>query len=298
MNSKDNHRRCGLVALVGRPNVGKSTLLNRLIDTKISITSSKAQTTRQRVRGMLTEGDDQFIFVDTPGFQTRYRSALNAQMNQIVRNALDEVDVVVAVFDAKPLNDADEQIVHLLPRSKNVIAAVNKIDMMQDKSRLLLLLNQLAKRFSFSALVPLSATKGWQVEALKREIAARLPENAWLYDENEITDKDERFLAAELIREKIFRLLGDEIPYSTHVIVERFTEEKKVRNIDARVFVERSSQRAILLGHRGQTIKRVASEARQDMERLFGGKVFLTVRVQVKSGWMNDARLLRQLDIQ
>ncbi len=287
---------CGFVALIGRPNVGKSTLLNCLLDSKISITSSKAQTTRQRVVGVLSEGLNQFVFVDTPGFQTRHRSALNTKMNHAVREALTDVDVVLALFEGKTLDEADETILRLLPQDKTVIGVVSKIDLLSDKAQLLPFLDDLSKRFNFAALVPVSSSKGWQLDALKQEIARHLPEGAWLYDEEAITDRDERFLAAEFIREKIFRLTGDEIPYATHVIVERFVQEGKLRKIDARVYVERDSQRAILLGHQGQTLKRIATEARQDMERLFGGQVFLTIHIQVKPGWMDDARILRQFD--
>lgn len=294
--SREQVARCGFVALVGRPNVGKSTLLNCLLDSKISITSAKAQTTRQRVIGVLSEEQCQFIFVDTPGFQTRHRSALNAKMNQAVREALAEVDIVLILFEGKTLNEADEIILRLLPSDKTVIGVVNKIDLLSDKTQLLPFLDGLSKRFSFAALVPVSSSKGWQLDHLKKEIARHLPEGPWLYGAEDITDRDERFLAAEFIREKVFRLTGDEVPYATHVVVERFVQEGHLRRIDARIYVERDSQRVILLGHQGQTLKRIATEARQDMERLFGGKVFLTVHIQIRQGWMDDARTLRQFD--
>ncbi|MDR0770873.1 MAG: GTPase Era [Burkholderiales bacterium] len=293
--------RCGFMALVGRPSVGKSTLLNRLLGTRISITSAKPQTTRQRITGVLTEGADQFIFVDTPGFQTKYRSALNIRMNQAVRDALAEVDVVVALFDAARHTDADEALLSLLPPGKPVIAVLNKIDLLADKTALLPRLDALSKRRPFAALIPLSAEKGVQLDALKAEMAKHLPMAPWLYPPDELTDRDERFLAAEFLREKIFRLLGDEIPYSTHVVVETFEQEgeqdRARRRIQARVYVERDSQRAILLGHQGQTMKRIATEARQEMERLFGGSVYLVVLVQVKPGWRGDARSLQRLGL-
>jgi GTP-binding protein Era len=289
------------MALVGRPSVGKSTLLNRLLGTRISITSAKPQTTRQRITGVLTEGADQFIFVDTPGFQTKYRSALNIRMNQAVRDALAEVDVVVALFDAARHTDADEALLSLLPPGKPVIAVLNKIDLLADKTALLPRLDALSKRRPFAALIPLSAEKGVQLDALKAEMAKHLPMAPWLYPPDELTDRDERFLAAEFLREKIFRLLGDEIPYSTHVVVETFEQEgeqdRARRRIQARVYVERDSQRAILLGHQGQTMKRIATEARQEMERLFGGSVYLVVLVQVKPGWRGDARSLQRLGL-
>lgn len=292
---------CGFIALVGRPSVGKSTLLNRLLGAKISITSSKPQTTRQRITGVLTEGAHQFLFVDTPGFQTKHKSALNARMNQTVRDALAEVDVVVTLFDAARHTDADETLLSLLPSDKPVIAVLNKVDLLADKTTLLPRLDALSKRYPFAALIPLSAEKGMQVDALKAEMAKHLPAIPWLYPPDELTDRDERFLAAEFIREKIFRLLGDEIPYSTHVVVETFElegdSERALRRIQARVYVERDSQRAILLGHQGQTMKRIATEARQEMERLFGGKVYLVVLVQVKPGWKDNARTLQHLGL-
>ena len=290
---------CGFVALIGRPSVGKSTLLNRLLGTRISITSSKPQTTRQRITGVLTEDANQFVFVDTPGFQTKHRSALNVRMNQAVRDALAEVDVVVALFDAARHTDADDTLLSLFPAdqktAKPVIAVLNKVDLLTDKTALLPRLEALSKRYPFAALIPLSAEKGTQLDALKTEMAKHLPTMPWLYSPDELTDRDERFLAAEFIREKIFRLLGDEIPYSTHVVVETFEQENALRRIQARVYVERDSQRAILLGHQGQTMKRIATEARQEMERLFGGKVYLVVLVQVKPGWKDDARTLQRL---
>ncbi|MDR2016283.1 MAG: GTPase Era [Burkholderiales bacterium] len=293
--------RCGFVALIGRPSVGKSTLLNRLLGARISITSSKPQTTRYRITGVLTEGTNQFVFVDTPGFQTKHRSALNTRLNQTVRDALAEVDVVVALFDAARHTDADDSLLSLLPPDKPVVAVLNKVDLLADKTVLLPRLDALSKRFPFAALIPLSAEKGLQLDALKAEMAKHLPVAPWLYQQDELTDRDERFLAAEFLREKIFRLLGDEIPYSTHVVVETFEQEGEqehaLRRIQARVYVERDSQRAILLGHQGQTMKRIASEARQEMERLFGGKVYLVVLVQVKPGWRDDVRSLQRLGL-
>lgn len=305
MPSEKETTRCGFIALVGRPSVGKSTLLNRLLGAKISITSSKPQTTRQRITGVLTEGANQFLFVDTPGFQTKHKSALNKRMNQAVRDALAEVDVVVALFDAVRHTDADETLLSLLPTNektdKPVIAVLNKVDLLADKTALLPRLDALSKRHPFAALIPLSAEKGMQVDALKTEMAKHLPAMPWLYPQDELTDRDERFLAAEFIREKIFRLLGDEIPYSTHVVVETFelegNSEHSLRRIQARVYVERDSQRAILLGHQGQTMKRIATEARQEMERLFGGKVYLVVLVQVKPGWKDNPRTLQHMGL-
>ena len=286
--------RSGLVAIVGRPSVGKSTLLNRLVGHKISITSKKPQTTRHRIVGVLTERDTQFVFVDTPGFQTRHRSRLNDRMNRAVRDSLESVDVVVLVVDASQLTPADREVVALLPGAQPVVVAVNKVDTLADKAVLLPRLAQIAAWRDFTALVPVSAEKGTQLAALKAEIAKQLPESPPLYDEDTLTDRDERFLAAEFIREKIFRLLGDEVPYSTTVGIERFEQEGKLRRIAAVVYVEKATQRAILLGEGGSTIKAIATQARFDMQTLFGGTVFLEIWVRVKRGWAeSDASLTR-----
>ena len=286
--------RSGLVAIVGRPSVGKSTLLNRLVGHKISITSKKPQTTRHRIVGVLTERDTQFVFVDTPGFQTRHRSRLNDRMNRAVRDSLESVDVVVLVVDASQLTPADREVVALLPAAQPVVVAVNKVDTLADKAVLLPRLAQIAVWRDFTALVPVSAEKGTQLAALKAEIAKQLPESPPLYDEDTLTDRDERFLAAEFIREKIFRLLGDEVPYSTTVGIERFEQEGKLRRIAAVVYVEKATQRAILLGEGGSTIKAIATQARFDMQTLFGGTVFLEIWVRVKRGWAeSDASLTR-----
>jgi len=286
--------RSGLVAIVGRPSVGKSTLLNRLVGHKISITSRKPQTTRHRIVGVLTEPDTQYVFVDTPGFQTRHRSRLNDRMNRAVRDSLESVDVVVLVVDASQLTPADREVVALLPAAQPVVVAVNKVDTLADKAVLLPRLAQIAAWRDFTALVPVSAEKGTQLAALKAEIAKQLPESPPLYDEDTLTDRDERFLAAEFIREKIFRLLGDEVPYSTTVGIERFEQEGKLRRIAAVVYVEKATQRAILLGEGGSTIKAIATQARFDMQTLFGGTVFLEIWVRVKRGWAeSDASLTR-----
>ncbi len=294
MNAGAQHR-CGSVAIVGRPSVGKSTLLNALIGQKISITSKKPQTTRHRIMGVLTEPGAQFVFVDTPGFQTRFRSALNKRMNATVRSSLADVDVIVFVCDAARISDADRDVLALLPKDKPVIAAVNKTDALADKRALLPRLAELAKLWPFAAIVPVSAERARQLDDLKAEIAKALPEGPAMYDEDMLTDRDERFLAAELIREKIFRLLGDEVPYATTVMIERFEEEGKLRRIAAVVLVERAGQRAILIGEGGATMKAIASDARRDMEALFGGKVFLEVFVRVKSGWSESEATLKRL---
>ena len=286
--------RCGQVAIVGRPSVGKSTLVNALVGARISITSKRPQTTRHRVRGILTTAAAQFIFVDTPGFQARHRSRLNERMNRAVRESLADVDVIVVVVDAARLTEADRDVLALLPDGVPVIAAVNKVDRLADKTRLLPLLAAIGAARDFAAIVPISAEKGWQLDALTAEITARLPTGPALYPADDLTDRDERFLAAEYLREKIFRLLGDELPYAA-VAIDAFAHESDLRRIHATVFVEKASQRAILLGEGGARMKAIATAARRDMERMFGGKVFLEVWVRVKPGWANDERMLTQL---
>ncbi len=284
--------RCGHVAIVGRPSVGKSTLLNHLTGHKISITSKKPQTTRHRIMGVLTEPGRQFIFVDTPGFQTKHRSRLNDRLNKAVIAGLADVDVVLLVLDGAKLVQADRDVAHLIPRDIHAIAALNKVDALTDKQALLPRLAELAAWRDFDALVPVSAEKGVGLDALKDEIARALPVAPALYDADTLTDRDERFLAAEMIREKIFRLLGEEVPYATTVMLEHFSEEPKLRRIGAVVLVDKPGQRAILLGEGGATMKAIATQARRDMEALFGGKVFLEVFVRVRKNWAaTDASL-------
>lgn len=286
--------RCGHVAIVGRPSVGKSTLMNALVGARVSITSKKPQTTRHRIVGIASDARAQVVYVDTPGFQTRHRSVLNDRLNRTAREALADVDVVVVVFDGTRITDADRTVVKLLPTGARAIAAVNKVDLLADKSSLLPRLAEIAALFPFVAVVPVSAEKGTQLRELVDEIVACLPESPPLYPEDDLTDRDERFLAAELVREKIFRLLGDEVPYATTVGIESFAVEGTLRRIHAVVYVDKPGQRAILLGEAGSRMKAIATQARLDMERLFGSKVFLEVFVRVKRGWAaTDASLTR-----
>ena len=287
--------RTGHVAIVGRPSVGKSTLLNRLVGAKLSITSRKPQTTRHRIHGILTEPGRQFVFVDTPGFQTRHRSRLNDRLNRTVRDSLADVDVVVWVIDAAKLVAADRDVLALVPQQVPVVVAVNKVDAVGDKAALLPRLAEIGALREFAAIVPVSAEKGTQLEALKQEIAKQLPQGDALYPEDELTDRDERFLAAEFVREKIFRLVGDEIPYSTTVTIDRFEQEGDLRRIFASVLVEKTSQRAILLGERGSRMKAISMQARRDLEQLFGAPVYLEVWVRVKKGWADDDASLTRL---
>jgi GTPase len=290
-----NKLKSGTIAIVGRPNVGKSTLLNHLIGEKISIVSRKAQTTRHRIMGILTRPDAQFVFVDTPGFQTKHTNALNRAMNRGVTQALSDVDVVIFVLDADHFDDRDKAVIKLLPPDRPVVLAVNKIDQIKEKAKLLPLLGNLATEYPFAAIVPVSAAKGSQLDALLAEVRKHLPNDELLYAEDEITDKSERFLASEYIREKLFRLIGDELPYAATVEIEKFELEGALRRISAAIVVDRQAHKGIVIGKGGETLKRIATEARHDMERLFDGKVFLEIFVKVKSGWADDERLLKSL---
>jgi len=287
--------RAGRVAIVGRPSVGKSTLLNRLVGAKVSITSRKPQTTRHRIIGILTEPGRQFVFVDTPGFQTRHRTRLNERLNRAVQEGVADVDVVVWVIDATHLVDADRAVAALVPERTPLVVAVNKVDTLADKSQLLPLLGLVAELRADAAIVPISAERGTQLDALKEEIAKRLPEGGPHYGADELTDRDERFLAAEFVREKIFRLVGEEVPYATTVTIDRFEQEGDLRRIFASVLVDRASQRAILLGERGERMKRISMEARRDLEQLLDAPVYLEVWVRVKKGWADDDASLTRL---
>ncbi|SDY49981.1 GTPase Era [Nitrosomonas sp. Nm58] len=289
------HFRTGYVAIVGRPNVGKSTLLNHLIQQKISITSKKAQTTRHRINGILTDEQSQFIFVDTPGFQTRYSNQLNHMMNRTVIQSMREVDIVLFVIEAIRFDERDEKILELVPIDRPVILVINKIDQLENKTQLLPFMESMAKKFSFAGIVPVSAAKEVQLTELIDVVRPYLPESPPLFDKDEISDRSERFLAAEMIREKLFRLMGEEIPYSTSVLIDQFTVEGNLRRIFACILVEKASQKAIVIGKNGEKIKIVATQARKDMEKLFGSKVYLEVWVKVKSGWADDVSTLKNL---
>ncbi len=285
----------GYIAIVGRPNVGKSTLLNALIGEKISIVSRKAQTTRHRITGIRTDDDAQYVFVDTPGFQTQHTNALNRAMNRGVTQALADVDVVLFVIEADRFGGKDKVVLNLLPEDKPVILVINKMDRVKDKAAFVPFLTDVAGKRDFTAIVPVSATNGKQLDELLGEVRKHLPHEELLFAEDEMTDKSSRFIAAEYIREKLFRLLGDELPYSTTVEIEKFEEEGALKRIFAAIVVDRPGHKAIVIGKGGETLKRIASEARQDMERLFDGKVYLEIWVKVKSGWTDDERLLKSL---
>ncbi len=285
----------GFVAIVGRPNVGKSTLLNRLIGQKISIVSSKAQTTRHRVTGILTNADAQFVFVDTPGFQTQHRNALNRSMNRTVSQVLSDVDLVFFVIEAGRLGENDRKVLEVIPGDAKVVLVINKVDQLKDKSRLLPFIDEVRALREFVEIVPLSAERGTNVDALIGAATPLLPTGAPMYAEDEITDRSERFLAAEFLREKLFRLLGDELPYGVAVEIEKFEVEGRLRRIHAAVIVDKAGHKAMVIGRGGEKLKRISSEARVELEKLFDGKVFLEVWVKVKSGWADDERALKSL---
>jgi len=291
----DQPFRTGFVAIVGRPNVGKSTLLNRLIGQKISIVSRKAQTTRHRVTGVLTEAQSQYIFVDTPGFQTRHKNALNRAMNRTVTQVLSDVDLVLFVIESGRYGPADEQVVKLLPPDAKVILVINKVDLLEDKSRLLPFMQKMSEVFPFAEIVPVSAEKGRNTDQLLKAAGPYLPEGDPIFDADDITDRSERFLAAEFLREKLFRQLGEELPYGMTVEIEKFEAEPGLRRIHAAIIVDRDAHKAMVIGKGGERLKRIASEARVELETLFESKVFLEVWVKVKSGWADDERALKSL---
>ncbi len=287
---------CGLVALVGRPNVGKSTLLNRILGQKVSITSRRPQTTRHRILGIKTEDQVQVVYVDTPGLHQGGKRAMNRYMNRAASDALQDVDVVVFVVEGTRWTDEDELVLDKVRHARcPVILAINKIDRIADKQTLLPYLQQLSTRMDFAHVIPLSAKGGSQVDELEQLVKALLPESTPFYPEDQITDRSLRFMAAELVREKLFRKLGKELPYGITVEIEQFKEEEGLYRIHALIWVERASQKAIVIGKQGALLREVGREAREDMERAFGQKVFLQTWVKVKEGWADDERALRSL---
>jgi GTP-binding protein Era len=274
--------------------VGKSTLLNQLVGQKVSITSRKPQTTRHRVTGIVTTADAQYVFVDTPGFQTTHGGALNQALNRTVTDSLAGVDAIVLVLEADRFGRSDEAVLKLLPQDRPVILAINKIDRLKDKGVLLPLMQRLGGLREFAAIVPISAQAGIQCDDLLLAVRDQLPEQPALYDEDQITEGSERFLAAELVREKIFRLTGDELPYGANVAVETFETEGDNRKIRCLIVVGRENHKAMVIGAGGAKLKEIATEARLDMERLFGGKVFLELWVKVDPGWTDDPKAMRK----
>jgi GTP-binding protein Era len=288
----------GYLAIVGRPNVGKSTLTNRLVGAKVSITSRKAQTTRHRIHGILTTDACQFIFVDTPGFQTQHRNALNRLMSRSITQVLADVDVVLFMVEAGRWGSGEKELLSLIPRDRPVILVVNKIDRLAERDAVLPFLKKAAEEFPFTEVVPVSAEKGNNLDELLKVAARLLPEGQPIFAADDITDRSERFLAAEILREKLFRNLGQELPYDITVEIEQFEQEGALRRIHAAIVVDRAAHKAIVIGKGGEHLKRISSDARKEMEKLFGGKVWLETWVKVKSGWADNERALKSLGYQ
>lgn len=285
--------RCGYIAIVGRPNVGKSTLMNALIGAKVSITSRKAQTTRHRITGIQTLDDTQFIYVDTPGFQTRHANALNKTLNKTVANTLTSSDVILFLIEAGTFGPADQQVLDLIPDSVPCILVINKSDRVMDKAVLLPFAQQIAAKHNFAAVVPVSAKLHFQLENLQQEARRFLPENPPIFGPDDITDRSEKFLAAEIIREKVFRFVGDELPYTSTVLIEKFELEGDLRRVFAAILVERDTHKSMVIGQKGARLKEISTQARLDMARLFGGPVYLEIWIKVKSGWADNEAGLR-----
>jgi GTP-binding protein Era len=285
--------RCGMIAIVGRPNVGKSTLMNALVGQKISITSRKAQTTRHRITGINTIDDAQFIFVDTPGFQTRHATALNRSLNRAVTSTLSSVDAVLFVIEAGRFGPDDQKVLDLIPPSAPTILIANKIDRVSDKATLYPFIQQVQASREFREIVPLSAKDPDDIKRLLATLKPYLPEGEPIYGEDDLTDRSERFLAAEILREKVFRWTGDELPYTSTVLIEKFETEGRLRRIFATILVERDGHKAMVIGQKGAKLKQISTEARLDMEKLFDGPVYLETFVKVKSGWADNEAGLR-----
>jgi len=291
-------QRCGLIAIVGKPNVGKSTLLNALVGQKISITSRKAQTTRHRITGIRTLGAAQFVFVDTPGFQTRHATALNRSLNKTVMGAVGDVDLVLFVVEAGRFTLGDAKVLSLLKPGVPALLVANKLDQVHRRAEIAPWLRDMQERHAFAEFVPMSAKNPKDVERLFSICEKYLPEQPWWYAEDELTDRSEKFLAGETVREKLFRLTGEELPYTSTVMVEKFEEEPSPQHgrfvkIAATIVVERDSHKAMVIGDKGERLKRIGTEARQELEKLLGAKVFIELWVKVRSGWADDEARVR-----
>lgn len=293
-------QRCGLVAIVGKPNVGKSTLLNALVGQKISITSRKAQTTRHRITGMRTRGLTQFVFVDTPGFQTLHANALNRSLNKTVVGAVSDVDLILFVVEAGSFTPSDERVLKLLGTGIPTVLIANKLDNVHRRGELAPWLQDMQGRHAFAEFVPMSAKNPKDIERLFGICEKYLPEQPWWYSEDELTDRSEQFLASELVREKLFRLTGDELPYTSTVVIDKYEEEpparkgqKRLLRIAATIVVERDSHKAMVIGDKGERIKRIGMETRQELEKLADAKVFIELWVKVRTGWADDEARVR-----
>jgi GTP-binding protein Era len=290
-----SEHRCGTIGIAGRPNTGKSSLLNRLVGEKVSIVSAKPQTTRHLVTGILTKPGCQYVFVDAPGQQASAKSTLHRRLNRRATEAARDADVALFVVEALRFTPEDKLALERIPDTQRVVAAVNKIDTLKNPSQLIPYLERLSKTREFAAIVPVSAKTGKNIPELLDALREALPEAPAMYPPDQLTDRDERFFAAELLREKLFEQMGAEMPYRCEVVIDSFKQEGRLRRIEATILVERDSQKPIVLGAGGERLKRMASAARKDMERLFGGKVYLGTWVKVRKAWTDDARVLRQL---
>jgi GTP-binding protein Era len=286
-------QRCGLVAIVGKPNVGKSTLLNALVGQKISITSRKAQTTRHRITGYRTVGASQFVFVDTPGFQTRHGNALNRSLNKTVLGAVADVDLILFVVEAGSFTPADAKVLELLPDNIPVMLLANKFDLVHRRGELAPWLQSMQARRAFAEFVPMSAKTARDIQRLFGICVKFLPRQPWMHDPEELTDRSERFMASEMVREKLFRLTGDELPYTSTVIIDKFEQEGALKRIAATIVVEREGHKGMVIGDKGEKLKRIGTEARQELEKLWDCKVFLELWVKVRSGWADDDARVR-----
>jgi GTPase len=294
----NTRQRCGLIAIVGRPNVGKSTLLNALVGQKISITSRKAQTTRHRITGIRTLGATQFVFVDTPGFQTRHATALNKSLNKTVLGAVGDVDLVLFVVEAGQFTLADAKVLSLLKPGIPALLVANKLDQVNRRADIAPWLRDMQQRHDFAEFVPMSAKNAKDVERLFGVCEKYLPQQPWWYGEDELTDRSEKFLAGETVREKLFRLTGEELPYTSTVVVDKFEEEPSPKHgrfvkIAATIIVERDSHKAMVIGEKGERLKRIGTETRQELEKLLGAKVFIEIWVKVRTGWADDEARVR-----
>ncbi len=287
---------CGYIALVGRPNVGKSTLLNRILEQKLSITSKKPQTTRHSILGIRTEQEHQFVYVDTPGIHQANKKAMNRMMNKTAISVLRDVDVIAFIVDGTYWQEEDEYILELIKKaSAPCFLVINKVDKIADKTQLLPWITEISKRHDFASIIPLSAKTGIQVDDLQNQLLPYLPEGPHLFPDDQFTDRSIKFLCSELLREKVFRFCGQELPYSVTVDIESFKDEGKLIRIHALILVEKDNHKRMIIGDKGQKLKEIATNARLDMERLLDKKVFLQCWCKVKSGWADDERILKQL---
>ena len=290
-------KKCGTIAIVGQPNVGKSTLLNSFVGTKLSITSRKAQTTRYQLLGIHSEDNTQYIFVDTPGYQLRHLNMMNRGLNKTVQQVLNDVDVILFLIQPGVLDEIDKKILDMMPQETPIVLAINKVDLMKDKNKLLEFISELDSVRRFATIIPTSVKKTNNLKPLMQALKSFLPEQDFIFNEDELTDKNERFLSAEIVREKIFRLTGQELPYSIAVEIEKYENIDGVRRIFAAVIVDRDSQKPMIIGKNGKRLKEISTNSRLDMEKLFGGKVWLEVWVKVQKGWADNQRALKSLGL-